>query len=210
MVPPVVPDVWATDEADVNPDGLPQPRFTTVANWLAYGGVTYEGEQYGQKDQEFMRILDLPESVSSTLELALSGADHAVARSFEAAGWSIEDGNVISADATTYESYVKNSAGEISVAKNAYVKSRSGWFSDRSVSYLASGRPVILQDTGFSDWLPVGRGVLSFSTRDEAAECLRDVEERYQEHRIAARDIARRYFHYEKVLPRMLAASVGI
>lgn len=208
-VPPVVPDVWTTDEAADKVPESGQLRFTTVANWNAYGGVTHRGESYGQKDEEFVRFLDLPTRVSSTLEVALSGADDAVTSAFRAAGWRTEDGNAISADATTYESYVKDSAGEFSVAKNGYVKSRSGWFSDRSVSYLAAGRPVVLQDTGFSDWLPTGLGVLGFSRPDEAVACVRDVEARYSEHRAAARDVARRYFHYEKVLPRILAGSIG-
>jgi hypothetical protein len=95
----------------------------------------------------------------------------------------------------------------VSAAKNAYVKTRSGWFSDRSVCYLAAGRPVILQETGFSDWVTTGRGLLAFTTADEAAECIEAVMSNYDAHRRAAADTARRIFSYDVVLPRLVAAA---
>jgi len=94
------------------------------------------------------------------------------------------------------------------VAKNAYVKTRSGWFSDRTVCYLASGLPAVLQDTGFSDYLPVGDGLVPFSSLDQAVDAIARVNCEYERHRVAARELARRFFSYETVLPRLLAAAL--
>ena len=181
-VPPVVPDIWAAHapgEAEWS-DG--RAAFTTIANWQAYGGVTYEGERYGQKGEEFLRLINLPGSVSQRMELALSNASPDVQRRLRTAGWSVSDGGTVSADLSTYRRFIAGSRGEFSAAKNAYVKTRSGWFSDRSVCYLAAGRPVVLQDTGFSDWLPTGRGVLAFSSLEEAATCIEEVGRAYAAH----------------------------
>lgn len=103
-----------------------------------------------------------------------------------------------------YSEYIRSSFGEFSVAKHAYVKSRSGWFSDRSACYLAAGLPVVLQETGFSDWLPAGRGVLAYHTLEEAADCLSQVAADYPAHRMAAREIAETVFAHDRVLPRLL------
>lgn len=100
------------------------------------------------------------------------------------------------------------SRGEFSVAKQAYVKTRSGWFSDRSVCYLAAGRPVILQDTGFSDWLRTGYGVLAFSSLKEAVDCIELVNADYLAHCLAARKIAEQTFSYKVVLPRLLKTAI--
>jgi hypothetical protein len=202
-VPPVVPDLW--EGADPPADA----PFTTVANWGSYGGLTHEGEYYGQKDEEFLRLLDLPGRTSQRLELALSGGQ-SVRDRLRAAGWSVRDaGDDVSTDVATYRAYITGSRGEFSAAKHAYVKTRSGWFSDRSVCYLAAGLPVVLQDTGFSDWLPTGRGVMSFSSVDEAADCIGQVNADYLAHRRAAREVAGRVFDYRAVLPRLLDIAAG-
>jgi hypothetical protein len=106
-----------------------------------------------------------------------------------------------------YRDYLLASRGEFSAAKHAYVKSRCGWFSDRTVCYLAAGLPAVLQDTGFSDWLPTGRGVLAFSTSEEACDCLEQVNADYAAHRRAAHEIAERVFDYRVVLPALLSRS---
>jgi hypothetical protein len=203
-VPPVVMELWAgaPQAEDVPADG----PFTTVGNWGAYGGVTWNGEHYGQKDEEFLRLIDLPRNTSRRLELALSGAEPDVRERLRSHGWSVRDaGEEVSTDVETYRAYIIRSRGELSVAKNAYVKTRSGWFSDRSACYLAAGRPAILQDTGFTDWLVTsGRGILPFSTAGEAADCLARVDAAYVNHSSAARDVARRVFSHEVVLPRLL------
>ena len=154
-----------------------------------------------------MRLLELPSYCSQKLELALSGQDAEIAKivkSLKAAGWLVRSAREISANLSTYKTYVTGSRGEFSVAKNAYVKTRSGWFSDRSVCYLAAGRPVILQDTGFSDWLPTGRGVLAFSSLESAIDGMERVNIDYLTHCLAAREIAEQIFSYKVVLPRLL------
>jgi hypothetical protein len=203
--PPVVCELWR----DLPPPSTSTAPFTTVANWSAYGAVTYEGDEFGQKDREFMRIVELPRRTSQPLEIALSGADADVHRTFRDAGWRIRDASEVTADLPAYRRYIGGSQGEFSVAKQAYVKSRSGWFSDRSVCYLAAGRPVVLQDTGIAEWLPVGRGVLCFSTLDEAAAGLDAVAADYPGHCRAAKEIGEACFGYRNVLPPLIDKALG-
>ena len=105
---------------------------------------------------------------------------------------------------SSYRSYIAVSRGELSAAKNAYVKTHSGWFSDRSVCYLAAGRPVVVQDTGISDWMTTGHGVLTFSTMNQAIDCIEQLESNYAGHCASAREIAEEEFSYKVVLPRIL------
>jgi hypothetical protein len=201
--PPVVLDLWEWAQP---PAGAP---FTTVANWGSYGKVAHRGAPHGQKDEEFLRLIDLPRHIAERLELALSGAD-ADADRLEQSGWSVCDaGTAIGMDVTAYREYIRASRGEFSVAKNAYVLSRSGWFSDRSVCYLAAGLPVVLQDTGFSAWLPTGRGLLAYRTLEEAADCLQRVAGDYASHRQAARALAAEVFAHDVVLPKLLGCAFG-
>lgn len=202
-VPPVAVNLWTGAAA------RPNRRFTTIANWSAYGAVSYEGKHYGQKDEEFLRLLDLPSRTTQSLELALSGTPDDIAARLRTAGWSVRNAGVeVSIDVRSYRSYILSSYGEFSAAKHAYVTTRSGWFSDRSVCYMAAGRPVVVQETGFSDWLSTGRGVLGFSTIDEARDCLERVNVAYDAHAQAAREIAERVFSDRVVLPRLLDAAL--
>ncbi|HEX8251312.1 MAG TPA: hypothetical protein VF599_24275 [Pyrinomonadaceae bacterium] len=204
-VPPVVSGLW-NDAAAPSKDA----PFTTIANWSAYGGITYEGEFYGQKDEEFLRLINLPQHTLQKLELAISGAEPQVRERLKKVGWSVRDaGEEVSTDIDTYRKYIFNSRGELSAAKNAYVKTNSGWFSDRSVCYLAAGLPVILQNTGFTDWLSADGGVQAFSTLDEAVGCIEKVNADYLNHRRAARKIAEEVFSYKVVLPRLIDIAVG-
>ena len=206
-VPPVVPDIWtAKPNHSISNANTP---FTTIANWSAYGSVDYLGEQYGQKDQEFLRIADLPSKTTQELELALAGADSDVIQQLKQAGWSVRCASETSKDISTYKAYIANSRGEFTVAKNAYVKTNSGWFSDRSVCYLATGRPVIMQDTGFSNWLPTGEGILAFSTENEALNCIEKVNSQYTANCQAAKSLAEKTFSYQAVLPAMLDKIFG-
>jgi hypothetical protein len=123
-----------------------------------------------------------------------------------AAGWRLDDPGLVSTPAS-YRDYVAGSLGEFSCAKGGYVGTRSGWFSDRSACYLASGRPVILQATGFEDVLPVSEGLFAVSSVDEAAEAIHQVRAEYERHSAAARTIARRYFDSDRLLTRMLAEA---
>jgi hypothetical protein len=202
-VPPVVADLWH------GPGGATNGKFTTVANWSAYGGVIHNGERYGQKDEEFLRVLDLPKRTTQPLELVLAGVPDDVARNLREAGWSVRGaGEPEGTEVPAYRSYIRASRGELSAAKHAYVKTRSGWFSDRSVCYLAAGRPVVVQDTGFGDWLPTGRGVFAFSTVEEAADRLERVNAAYDRHSRAAREIAEQVFAHDVVLPNLLDAAL--
>jgi hypothetical protein len=206
-VPPVVPEIWQVREpghaAKANGGGSDN-AFTTVANWSAYGAVRYRGERYGQKDEEFLRLLDLPYQTGARLELALSGASSEELARLRGAGWSIRNAGEVSVDMPTYRAYISGSRGEFSAAKHAYIKTRSGWFSDRSVCYLAAGKPVVVQDTGISDWLHEGRGVLTFSSVDEAAERLERVNAEYEVQSRAARETAKTVFAHDVVLSRLL------
>jgi len=204
-VPPVVLDLWP---GPALPDN---GKFTTIANWSAYGAVTYEGERYGQKDEEFLRLLDLPTRTAQTLELVLAGVPGSVMQRLRDAGWSVRGASeTVGTDLSTYRRYICDSRGELSVAKHAYIKTRSGWFSDRSVCYLAAGRPVIVQDTGFSDWLSTGNGVFTFSSTSEAEDCLERVNATYDVQSHAARETAKKVFAHDVVLRELLSKTLNV
>ena len=199
-VPPVVPDIWA-QWADTVSEQAP---LTTVCNWGAYGGIEHGGEHYGQKDEEFIRLLDVPGRSPETIELAIAGADEGTRRMLREAGWRLRSASEVTADFESYAGYIGGSRGEFSAAKNAYVKTWSGWFSDRSVCYLAAGRPVILQDTGASRWLPESPSVLFFSTPGQAVEQLESLHINYAMRCHSARELAADCFGHQVVLPRLL------
>lgn len=202
-VPPVVLDLWPYGQ---EPDAI--AAFTTVASWSAYGALEYDGERYGQKDVEFERVLDLPGRTSTPLEMALAGAGRSVRARLREAGWRLRDAHEVSLTLEAYRAYIIGSLGEFSVAKEAYVKTRSGWFSDRSVCYLAAGRPAVVQDTGLRPWLKTDCGVLTFSTVDEAAAALDSIRRDYARHSKAARSLARGVFGHDVVLPRLIERAL--
>ena len=191
------------------PRRLRMPRSRPLRTGVRMAAVNHEGEHYGQKDEEFLRFIELPRHSARRLELSLSGGQESRQR-LRDAGWSIRDaGEELGCDVLEYARYIRASFGEFSVAKNAYVKSRSGWFSDRSACYLAAGLPVVLEETGFSDWLPVGKGVLAFRTLLEAASCLEQVALDHEAHRRAARAVAETVFSHDRVLPRLLDRTLA-
>ena len=202
---PVVMDLW--------PDRSPQPAdlFTTIGNWRQeWREVTFEGERYTwSKHHEFLRYLDLPERTGREFELALSSCEPEDRKMLEERGWRVRDALEISNGIDPYRDYVGASRGEFTVAKDQNVRLRTGWFSDRSATYLASGRPVVTQDTGFGSALPTGMGLLPFSTPAEAAEAVAAVDGDYSRHAAAARGLARKYFSHEVVLGAMLE-SLGL
>jgi hypothetical protein len=181
--------------------------FTSVGSWRGpFGPIEFEGATYGLRVHEFRKFADLPRRVSEPLEIALD-IDEADARDVEllrSAGWTLRDPRSVAADPWRYRSYVQESRAELMVAKNLYVQSRSGWFSDRSICYLASGRPVLAQDTGFSRHHPVGEGLLAFTTLDEAAEGVERIGADYALHSRAARKLAEERFDSDRVLGRLL------
>lgn len=194
---PVVLDAWPETPAPVS------GACTTVMQWDSYRPVEYGGRLYGMKSASFEAYRDLPTLSPLRLELALGSAT-APREELAAIGWSIRDPLAVAADPWIYQEYIAGSRAEFSVAKQGYVDSRSGWFSERSAAYLASGRPVITQDTGFSDWLSVDAGVLPFSSALEAVAALNELDGNYARHAAAARACAAEYFDASRVLDRLL------
>jgi hypothetical protein len=202
--PVVVRDLWtpfATGPADV---------FTTVGNWRQSGQVHYRGEIFTwSKHHEFLKFLDLPRRTGQAFELGLSSYEESDKRLLESRGWRVRHALDFSRDVDPYRDYVAQSRGEFTVAKDQNVRLRSGWFSERSAQYLAAGRPVITQETGFSNYLPVGEGLFAFSTIDEATSAVQSVNADYERHRAGARRLAHEYFDSDVVLKKMLG-DVGM
>jgi hypothetical protein len=189
-------------------DELPGAVYTTVMNWQAYGVAHWQGEEWGQKDAEFPLVFDLPRASDLPMEVAIGG-DRAPREELSEAGWRVIDPRVPTKTVWTFRDYIDRSRGEVTVAKQAYVRSRCGWFSERSANYLAAGRPVIAEDTGWSEFLPTGKGLFAFTTSDEAFEAVQAVEADPAAHGRAARAIATEEFDASMVLERLLA-DVGI
>ena len=194
---PITPDAWRVAEIPT------AARFTTVMSWEAYPDLEFRGRRFGTKSSSFEPYIDLPQVASVPLELAVGGASAPRTR-LRAAGWHVTDPASVARDPWIYQRYIRGSAGEFTVAKEAYVTTASGWFSERSAAYLASGRAVVTQDTAFSEILPTGLGLLAFSTRDEALAGLEDVASNPQRHGSAARELAREYFDSSRVLTHLL------
>jgi Glycosyl transferases group 1 len=180
-------------------------RFTTIASWIEFGDLCYRGEWYRSKSEEFKNFARLPGQVRQELEIALQGGrqEDAGIRLLRDNGWILSEASQIT-DLSRYQAYIARSRAEISIAKNAYVKGCSGWFSDRSSHYLAAGKPVLAQSTGIEHWLPTGRGILTFTSLEEAAAGIEKINQDYAAHCRAAREFAAEYLDYRKVLPQML------
>jgi hypothetical protein len=182
-------------------------RITTVASWRGpFGAVEHDGVRYGQKVHELRRFSHLPRVAGRELEIALAidSGEGAAAEQLRGEGWRVVDPGTLACDPSRFREYVQGSGAEFSVAQGIYVQTACGWFSDRTTRYLASGRPAIVQDTGFSAELPVGAGLLSFRTEEEALAALQDVERNYHEHARAAREIAEQHFDSARVLGAVL------
>lgn len=198
--------VWLPFWAEV-----PQPpgtTYTTVMNWRAYDPVEWRGEQWGQKDAEFPLIRSLPQRTGLPLELALGGAD-APRHELELDGWRLADPLDATRTIWHFRDYIAASRAEITVAKQCYVRSGSGWFSERSANYLAAGRPVISEDTGWSSFVATGRGAFAFSTTEQAVAALAAVEADPLGQALAARQVAVEYFDSQLVLSRLLS-DIGV
>lgn len=201
VFPPVLLDRWPYTPSE----GL--SRFTTVATWRnGYGPVVHGGIHYGLKVHEFRKVLALPRLARQRFQLALDihPDDAADRRRLEAAGWEIVDPCSHASDPVAYRSYVQGSDAEFSVAQGIYVETCSGWFSDRSACYLASGKPILLQETGFSRHIGEGAGVLSFATADEAASAAERIAADYPRHARAARSLAESHLDSRVVLSRFV------
>jgi hypothetical protein len=182
--------------------------ITTVMNWRSYRPVEHGGKTYGHKDVEFESFLKLPQLTSSQLEIAVSGPDVPVER-LRHHGWRVREGRSVSATFEQYVGYLAASKAEFTVCKNGFVAMQTGWFGDRSAAYLASGRPVVMQETGFSSHLPCGVGLLAVRSAEEAADAIARIESDYEAHARGARAIAQEFLAARRVLGPMLA-ELGI
>ena len=180
--------------------------WTTVGNWRAYGSIHYQGRHFGQKAHSQRQFMTVPRRTNERflLALAIHPAERDDLAALQANGWTLIDPAAVSATPDEYRAFIQASKGEFAITKSGYVVSRSGWFSDRSVCYLASGRPVLAQDTGFSGVIPTGCGLMAFSTEDEAVAGVEAISHDYDRHARAAREIAEAYFDSRRVLNRLL------
>lgn len=205
-LPPVDLRHWPQRDLSADADA-----FTSVGHWRSYGSVEYEGVRYGQRAHSLRRLIDLPGHTSTRFRMALGihpdETDDLVA--LRDNGWELVDPYEVARDPERYAGFIAASRGELCVAKSGYVDSGSGWFSDRSACYLASGRPVVAQETGFGASFPVGEGFLSYSTAAEAAAAVAEVESRYERHAATARELAEEYLDAAKVLERLLQRLAG-
>jgi hypothetical protein len=199
---PVVLERWPVTDFDA---GRP---FTSVVTWRgAYGPLEYRGRSYGLRVHEFRKFAALPCSSGLPFELALDidSSETSDIELLRRGGWSLKDPRSVACDPWTYQAFVGASAAEFSVAKSMYVATDSGWFSDRSICYLASGKPVLAQDTGFSRHCAAGSGLIVFSTLEEAVAGAQNIAADYGRHARAARELAEECFDSDKVLRRLLA-----
>ena len=182
--------------------------YSTITTWHNKGkDLTYEGEvYYWTKDREFLKFIDLPERRAVPFELAVV-VDEPTEQLLRRHRWNIVHSLPISRDVDRYRRYIQQSRGEFTVTKDQVVRPLTGWFSDRSCSYLAAGRPVITQDTGFGKFLPTGKGLFGFLTMDDILAAVDTIESDYEGSCRAARDIAEEYFAAEKVLGSLMARA---
>jgi hypothetical protein len=205
--PPVVLDEWPVGEAGEH------DRFTTIGAWRgAFGPVHHDGHTYSLKVHEFRKVIELPRRSPQRYEIALDihPGDERDRESLESHGWTLVDPRAAVPGPLEFRDYVSGSGAEFSVAQGIYVETNSGWFSDRTVRYLAAGRPALVQDTGFSAHLPVGDGLLAFSDLESAVAGAQRIASGYEAHRDAARAIAEEHFDSDIVLSRFLEeAGIG-
>jgi hypothetical protein len=185
----------------------PRRPFTSVASWRgAYGPVDYAGKRYGLRVHEFRRFARLPALTGRAFELALAihAAETPDLALLRDTGWSLVDPADVATTPAGYRAFIAESTAELMIAKGMYVEARSGWFSERSICYLASGRPVVAQDTGLRDLYPLGSGLLAFDSLDEAAACVESIAISYRRHADDARALAEHAFDSDRVLARLL------
>jgi hypothetical protein len=199
---PIVTDLWKTSRRP-----LPAAVFTSVANWSTSGlkDIEWRGEKYlWSKSREFLRFVAAPKRSGEPFELATDIKDTGTREKFDRNGWQFRPPHVLSANYRHYRDYIRRSKGEFTVAKDQYVRLNTGWFSDRSGCYLAAGRPVIIQETGFTKVFGQHDGLFAFSSLGEIAEAVKRINTDYSRHARGAREIAREFFEAEKVLGSLL------
>ena len=197
--PPVVLREWPIAQR------LTRNAFTTVANWRSYGALYHDGMFLGQKVHSWRPLMGLPGKTSSRFALALSiHRREPDLRALRVNGWKLINPRRAAGTPSAYRRFVGGSRAELGIAKSGYVVARSGWFSDRSACYLAAGRPVLAQDTGFGTAIPTGDGLIPFSTEADVLAGIESIETSYPRHREAARALAETHFDSDRVLARLL------
>lgn len=197
---PIVLNAWPVTQ------GKEDAPFTTVMKWESCPERNYNGRHYGMKAESFEPYWNMPNKTNQLIEVAVSDPAAPKQRLAEN-GWLLSYPQNISSDPWKYQEYIQKSKAEFSIAKHGYVVGRTGWFSERSAGYLASGRPAVLQDCGFSKWMQTGRGVISFSNEEEAIEGIKAVNKDYKAHSVSARNIAEEYFNSTDVLINIIEKS---
>jgi hypothetical protein len=197
VFPPALTDLYP-----FQPPQLDAP-FTTVMNWRMHRSLEFEGKIYGQKEMEFPKFMNLPRLTKARMEVAISGPD-APKEQMRGHGWSVVSADDAAVSVDSYRDYILGSRGGFSVAKNVFVGTNSGWIGDREAYYMATGRPVVVQDSGFSSTLPVGRGLIGVKTVDQAAAAIDAINADFNCHSKAAHELANELFAAEKVLGKFL------
>jgi hypothetical protein len=196
---PVVLELWPTANGG--------ERFTSIGAWRgSYDPIEFDGKRYGLRVHEFRKFASVPRRTAEQFEVGLR-IDEAETSDLELlaeGGWTIVDPRSVAGDPRAYQRYIQGSKAEFLVAKNIYVDTQSGWFSDRSICYLASGKPVLAQDTGLDELYPLGEGLLTFSTLDDAVAGVEEIAGDYDRHARAARELAVEHFDSDAVLARLL------
>ena len=194
-LPPVFLPEWPVTEGDGS-------HFTAIIRWQGFKEVVYAGVNYGQRDAGFPEFQDLPRHTRQPFRLAQMGVDP---KTLEAHGWEVVPGEVVSKTPETYREFIQRSRGELGIPKHGYVKMQGGWISDRSICYLASGRPVVIRDTGIQSAIPIDEGLITFDSTAMAVTAIENINRDYAKHRVGARQLAEKVFSTEKVLPKLLA-----
>lgn len=204
-LPPVVLESWP------RAGRIERDALTTIGNWRAYGSIERDGVLYGQKAHAWRELMELPRRATARFEVAVSihADEKRDLRALAENGWVLLDPDAMAGSPGAYRRFIAGSRAEVGVAKSGYVRSRCGWFSDRSACYLASGRPVLAQDTGFSAHLPTGLGLVAFESTEEAVAGVRSIRRDYAAHSRAARELAEEAFRHDRVIPDLLTA-VGV
>jgi hypothetical protein len=198
---PVVLAHWSAGERTHN------ETLTTVANWRGYGSIEHQGVFYGQKAHALREFIQLPtlSRENFTLALAIHPDEERDLGALKANGWNLVDPKHVAHSPASYRQFIQNSKAEFGIAKLGYVASRCGWFSDRSICYLASGRPVIAQETQFSSFIPTGEGLFAFTSIDDVLASIEAMNRDYARHSQAARSLAEDCFDSDKVLAKLLS-----
>ena len=198
---PIVLDLWE------NFYSIKEERFTSIMQWKSYASLEYKGVKYGLKSDSFSCIEKIPLKSHCKFEMALGGED-VPRKGLREKNWILINPLEVSKNPWNYQKYIQHSKGELSVAKHGYVVSNSGWFSERSACYLASGRPVITQETGFSNWMETGTGVMGFKDEKQALDALEMVNSNYKSHCQKALELAHEYFDAKKILKQLINSCI--